>query len=517
MDAAELARLEAAYPEAIRPNWRRRGLLVGGIFVLIGYLVWLWFAFDVAGALDRARLDRAQLLALDIYAHKVHVEVDPRAPLEITAKQENSRFHVYDPLPEWVTGADGRFGVDLGEHGRVEIVPGLVTVIDSDGLATRIRTGNGERRNPEVVGADRAYLEIRERRVPMLDEDGAPVLNLAGEPRTRRDFQYVEIDGGRETLLADKPAGVWLEAARNKIEIRLGLYARMTITSTKVEILRYFRGWENFWFPFGHPLNGASFGEVWAAGFGDAPISDEQRPEQSNWDYIWEVILTNPDWQHGEVWEAMWLTVLMALLGTMLASIFGLPLAFLAAKNVNPIVPLRLAVKKFLDFLRAVDMLIWSLIFIRAFGQGPLSGVLAIAVTDTGTLGKLYSEAIENADRKQVEGTASVGAGAIQRNFFGIVPQVLPVFVSQALYFFESNTRSATIIGILGAGGIGLKLADAMRTGQDWENTMYIIVLIILVVIAMDNISAWARRRIISGPQPELETWLARRGEAVAR
>ncbi len=516
MDAATLARLERDYPDAVRPDWRRRATVLGGLGALAVYLVYLFHAFEVSAALERARIDRFHLLALDTYAHKVHVEVDPRAPMELTAKEENSRFHVFDPWPEWISGSEGRYTVDLGADGRVEIAPGEVRVIDAEGRLARIRTGNGERANPEVLRSERPYIAVRERRVPLLDEAGEPLRRSDGTPRTRRDFQYFEIDGASETLLEREPAVAWLKAAENKIDIRLSLYARATITATKVEVLRHFVGWENFWFAFDHPLNGASWGEVWEAGFDDAPVSPEQPADQSNWAYIHESIAKNPDWQHGEVWEAMGLTVLMALLGTMLASIVGLPLAFLAARNVNPIGPIRLAIKKVLDFLRAVDMLIWSLIFIRAFGQGPLSGVLAIAFTDTGTLGKLYSEAIENADKRQVEGTAAVGAGPIQRNWFGIFPQILPVFVSQALYFLESNTRSATIIGILGAGGIGLKLADTMRTGQDWENTLYIISLIIVVVIVMDNASAWARRRIIAGAQPELNRWLARRGEAVA-
>jgi len=157
--------------------------------------------------------------------------------------------------------------------------------------------------------------------------------------------------------------------------------------------------------------------------------------------------------------------------------------------------------KRSFDFLRGVDALIWSLVFIRAMGLGPLSGILAIWFTDTGTFGKMFSEAIENSDKKQVEGIRSVGSGLIQSTWFGVVPQILPVLVAQVLYFLESNTRSATVIGMLGAGGIGLKLADTMRTGQDWENTMYIILLIIIVVILMDNLSGWLRRRLIKGTE----------------
>ncbi|MBO6838614.1 MAG: ABC transporter permease subunit, partial [Alphaproteobacteria bacterium] len=148
------------------------------------------------------------------------------------------------------------------------------------------------------------------------------------------------------------------------------------------------------------------------------------------------------------------------------------------------------------DFLRGIDQIIWSLIFIRAFGLGPLTGSMAIAFTDTGTLGKLFSESIENIDNKQVEGVRSTGAGAIQRYRFGVIPQILPVFVSQTLYYLESNIRSATVIGALGAGGIGLKLVQAMQTHKDWENVMYLIIMTLIVVIAMDMGSGWLRRKL---------------------
>lgn len=105
-------------------------------------------------------------------------------------------------------------------------------------------------------------------------------------------------------------------------------------------------------------------------------------------------------------------------------------------------------------------------------------------------------ESIENIDNKQVEGVRSTGAGAIQRYRFGVIPQILPVFVSQTLYYLESNIRSATVIGALGAGGIGLKLVQAMQTHKDWENVMYLIIMTLIVVIAMDMGSGWLRRKL---------------------
>ena len=199
------------------------------------------------------------------------------------------------------------------------------------------------------------------------------------------------------------------------------------------------------------------------------------------------------------MFTALFETIMMAVLGTLIAAFVGLPLAFLAARNFTPSLLLRFGTRRLFDFLRGIDMLIWSLIFIRAFGLGPLTGALAIAFTDTGTLGKLFSEALENIDNKQVEGVRATGASQIQRYRFGVIPQILPVFVSQVLYYLESNTRSATVIGALGAGGIGLMLVETMKTSRDWENTSYIIILTILVVIMMDQASGWLRRKLIEG------------------
>jgi phosphonate ABC transporter permease subunit PhnE len=175
-------------------------------------------------------------------------------------------------------------------------------------------------------------------------------------------------------------------------------------------------------------------------------------------------ILNNADWQHGDVWIKLLQTIVMAFVGTLFAGVVAFPLSFWRRATSRRAGFLNQINKRFFDFLRSVDMLIWALFFTRAFGPGPLAGISAIFFTDTGTLGKLYSEALENIDDKQREGVRSVGASPASVQRFGVVPQVLPVFVSQALYFWESNTRSATIIGAVGAGGIGLKLWEAMRT-----------------------------------------------------
>ncbi|MEM8949548.1 MAG: phosphonate ABC transporter, permease protein PhnE [Pseudomonadota bacterium] len=189
-------------------------------------------------------------------------------------------------------------------------------------------------------------------------------------------------------------------------------------------------------------------------------------------------------------------TLGMAFLGTLVASLVALPLGFLAARNVVGFSPLRHLVRRFLDVFRGVDQLIWALVYVRAVGLGPLAGVLAIMTSDTGILGKLYSEAVENIDKKQVEGVKATGAAPLALYRFGALPQVIPVFLAQSLYFFESNTRSATILGIVGAGGIGMQLSERMRV-QYWDQACFIIILILIMVGVIDWLSGKLRMHFI--------------------
>ncbi len=164
-----------------------------------------------------------------------------------------------------------------------------------------------------------------------------------------------------------------------------------------------------------------------------------------------------------------------------------------------PLGALRFGLRRIFDFIRGVDGLIWTIVLARAFGPGPMTGALAILLTDTGSFGKMFSEALENIDEKQVEGIRSTGAGAVQRARFGVIPQVTPVLLSQVLYFLESNTRGATVIGAIVGGGIGLLLTQAIQTQKDWEDVAYYMVLIVLMVMAMDSFSGWLRRKLIKG------------------
>lgn len=423
---------------------RRAWLTVVVPLAIFTYLVYTWFAFGVPELLSRAQPERAVILATDSVAYKVHVTKSFRDN-EFEVAIEGERTATYDnaKVPDWVQLSGENGVVDLGDGYKVEIdgrtalftIPGYGVV---EGTAT----------------AD-----------------------------------------GVETVLPAGPAPDWIKIDPRKLDVRPTLDRRLQVTKTKIEVHNYFGGWENFWFPFRSPLYGMSFSQLYAL----ALSSDRMDPETSNIWFIVNEFLENPDWQHGKVLTALFETIMMAVLGTLTAAFFGLPLAFLAARNFTPSKLLRFGTRRLFDFLRGIDMLIWSLIFIRAFGLGPLTGALAIAFTDTGSLGKLFSEALENIDNKQVEGVRATGANQIQRYRYGVIPQILPVFVSQVLYYLESNTRSATVIGALGAGGIGLLLVETMKTSRDWENTSYIIILTIVVVILMDQTSGWLRRKLIEG------------------
>jgi phosphonate transport system permease protein len=203
----------------------------------------------------------------------------------------------------------------------------------------------------------------------------------------------------------------------------------------------------------------------------------------------------NPGAQPGLLLKAMAETLAMAFLGTLIASAFAFPIGLLAARNVLPSFLARFLIRRGMDTMRSIDTLIWALIWINVVGLGPFAGVLAIAATDIGALAKLFSETIESAGRQVEEGVAASGGGALSRIRFGLLPEALPVMVSQILYFIESNTRSATIVGIVGAGGIGLYVTESIRS-NDWDKVAFIIILILIAVATIDFISSRLRRAI---------------------
>lgn len=193
-------------------------------------------------------------------------------------------------------------------------------------------------------------------------------------------------------------------------------------------------------------------------------------------------------------------TLLMAYLGTMIGCLGGFALGLLSAANIVPSAPLRWGVKRFLEFSRTVPEIVFALIFVIAFGLGPLAGVLAIAIHSLGGQGKLFSEVVENIDMKPVEGATAAGASWTQMARFAVVPQVLPGFLSYALLRFEVNVRGAAVMGFVGAGGIGQDLVEAVRKFY-YNDVAALLVLIIVTVTLIDLGTSWLRRRLL-GMEP---------------
>ncbi|MEQ3642143.1 MAG: phosphonate ABC transporter, permease protein PhnE [Paracoccus sp. (in: a-proteobacteria)] len=426
----------------IRIMDRRRRMALAVPALILAYLVYAAISFDLAGLAQRARLDNAAVLMADTVSHKIHVTRDNRRDaLSVSVEGSARATFAPDRLPDWVAAQGSRTVIDLG--------------------AGHVVTYDGPRTTYDIP-------------------DYGPVTLTVGDGVTL------------DTPDGQVPAFINASPARVTITTDQG---RVTATRARTETLRYFWGWEMFFFDLSSPLAGLSAGQVAAA----VLWGDRIDPARSNLSLALSEFWTNDIWQHGAVAWALFETILMAFLGTFGAAFVALPLAFLAAQNFAPSRALRFAVRRVFDFVRGVDALIFTIILSRAFGPGPLTGALAILLTDTGSFGKLFSEALENVDAKPIEGIRSTGAGALQRYRFGVIPQVMPVLLSQMLYFLESNTRSATIIGAITGGGIGLMLTQAIQTTQDWEKVAYYILLIVVLVIAMDGLSGWLRRRLIRG------------------
>ncbi|MBX2825008.1 MAG: phosphonate ABC transporter, permease protein PhnE [Gammaproteobacteria bacterium] len=433
---------------------KNRNLLIAVALLIAGYFVLSFYQFDLGNIARKWNPDRASMFLLDTYAHKDHVTMRWTKPGEIVVAFEGGHRHRYDPLPDWVTRlADSGTEIAFENNGRMVIYDDRVEIPTWPGLDSPLVFRIDENKKPYVVG----------------------------------------YQGSNQGLPS------WIRVTENKVEVRPSLYERLQVYGSKVEIHRYEIGWKYFWFDFDSPLRDTGFLDAVKLAFS----SDRVDPDISNWRLVVHEFLDNSIWFHGVVLFAMLETVLMAVIGTMLACIVGLPLAFLAAANITPLRSIRFALRRVFDMLRGIDTLIWSLIFLRAFGPGLFTGIFAIAFTDAGTMGKLMSEAIENSESGQREGVRSTGASRIAQHRFGILPQILPVFVSQALYYLESNTRSAVIVGAMGAGGIGLQFLGALQTGNDFENVAYMAALVLLTVIAMDNFSSWLRKLLIQYDAPE--------------
>lgn len=414
-------------------------LIPAGVLV---YLIYAATAFDLAGLAGRARLDNAQVLLGDFVSHKTHVARDNRSgAVSVTIEGEAKGRYPTGTAPDWVTLSPDETRVDLGAGHQVIYRPEAVIY-----------------EHPEA----------------------GPI-------------RLVQGPSGIEVTTRDGVIPEWISASPNRVSLTTD-QGRLSYTRSKVETYRYAAGWPAFFFTPESQFFALSWSERIAALWGD-----RLDPALPNAAAMARDFWNNPMWQHGLVYAAILETLLMAFLGTVIAAIVALPLSFIAARNMMPVMPVRFGLRRIFDFIRGVDGLIWTIVLARAFGPGPMTGALAMALTDTGTFGKTFSEALENIDEKQVEGLRSTGANALQRARFGVIPQVAPMLLSQVLYMFESNTRSATVIGAIVGGGIGLMLTQAIQTQKDWEDVGYYIVLIVLMVIAMDALSGWLRRKLIKG------------------
>lgn len=204
----------------------------------------------------------------------------------------------------------------------------------------------------------------------------------------------------------------------------------------------------------------------------------------------------NPNFHDWDLYVSeMVVTIQIAVWGTALAVVFGIPFAILSSSNICPQWVVQ-PVRRLMDCFRAINEIVFALLFVVAVGLGPFAGVMALFVHNTGIVAKLFSEAVEAIDPRPVEGIRSTGASRLQEVIFGVVPQVIPLWTSYTLYRFETNVRSATVLGIIGAGGIGQTLYENIRSFL-YAQTAAVVIIIILSVMIIDIISARLRRMLI--------------------
>lgn len=236
---------------------------------------------------------------------------------------------------------------------------------------------------------------------------------------------------------------------------------------------------------------------------------------------IVRLMFGDPDWAASPtMMAAMWESIAMAWLGTVIATVFAIPLSFLAAENLVGR-GVAFVTRQLFNALRAIPEILLAVVFIPIFGLGPRAGVMALGIGSIGTLGKLCYEIIEGLDPGPIEAADAVGGSAVQRLRWGVVPQVLPELASFAMYRFEVNIRASAVMGVVGAGGIGGLLSQYIEFNV-WERAGLALVIVIIATIAVDWISGRIRRRIVAGPagtvadgeptdiDPEARTDLAR-------
>ena len=492
LDASEMELIAARHPNLLhRTLWQRfRFPAIAGLSVL--YIIYCFWFFSITQVLGAANwgLAGTYLAGWVSYEVRPDVKIAPDQTMQIV-------YPPYSPLgdhphPDWLKAE--RKVVTRTIHVDATVAAPAADKQNNSFMASPMGA------SADAVEAVQAHDETKtEEVVTQATVDmTAPgqVLVEPGKLTLKKGSDTVVIPIGTPDIYTlPKPTPDWITQKRagGIILASYGFSGWVEVNNDRIKIRKRFLGWANFLYD----TDSAYFDTSWSQYFGMMMSEKRLNPNKSNVQVAIDDILYNPSWQHLDVWSKLLQTIVMAFVGTLFASLVAFPLSFLAARNLTNSVVVNQVTKRFFDFLRSVDMLIWALFFTRGFGPGPLAGISAIFFTDTGTLGKLYSEALENIDNKQPEGIKSVGASPMAVRRFGVLPQVLPVFASQALYFWESNTRSATIIGAVGAGGIGLKLWEAMRTNSNWQNVAYMVLLILLVVYIFDSVSNALRSRLI--------------------
>jgi phosphonate transport system permease protein len=494
LNPARMDEIAARHPAVLdRSFWQRFRipLIAGGLAL---YVVYCWWFFAIGHVLGTANWG----IAGTYLADWVSYEVRPEVTIHADGSMELG-YPRFSPLglnaePDWV---------DIERGTMTRTVPAARAAAKTDEKPASMGfmgAGGSVGGTAAAAGADatatREEEVVRRAKIILNSSTSVEVLPSRVTVEHGGERLAVDIGGGKARAEGALPGWAVQKEPGGKITVSFGLSGWGEIEADDVTIRRRFPGWANFLFDTNSPFHGRPLPEV----FSLVTSGERIDPTRSNLALAWDNILYNGEWQHLDVWTKLLQTIVMAFVGTLFAMLLAFPLSFLAARNITRSRLSNQVTKRLFDFLRSVDMLIWALFFTRAFGPGPLAGMSAIFFTDTGTLGKLYSEALENIDDRQREGVKSVGAAPVAVQRFGVLPQVLPLFASQALYFWESNTRSATIIGAVGAGGIGLKLWEAMRTNSDWENVAYMVLLILAVVFVFDGISNALRSRLMGRP-----------------
>lgn len=440
-DAQNVASIEERFPQVFnRPFHKRFGGLLTVIALLLYAIYSVWF-FQLPKILGEAHWERVGIFLGEWISYDVQPE------FRLSGEQVKIRYPRFSPLgddphPDWVKENGNAVTIEVsGENKMVQIDKSIVTV-----------TAHGE-------------------------------------------HVAVDVSGDKPKVMGAAPA--WMTVYDDNVLADLGFSGDVSIDTGRVKIRKRFLGWPNFIFDTDSKFFGKSTGEVVTL----LTSGPQLVKGESNWALAFDNFWNNHQWQHGDVLTKLLQTIVMAFLGTLLGAVFSFPMSFLAARNITSSRIVNNVFKRLFDFLRSMDMLIWALFFTRAFGPGPLAGSAAVFFTEMGTLGKIYSEALENIDDKPREGMKSTGASEMLVQRYGVMPQIVPVIVSQTLYQWESNVRGATIIGAVGAGGIGLKLWEAMRTNNNWENVAYMVLLTLAVVMLFDVASNALRTRLM-GAQP---------------